>query len=1013
MIKNYVLKKRYPMILLIIWTAFFLFFFYFSIKSHEKHSIESEKSKVKILLEQNLFLCHLAAMYGGLFVPENEFAKSNPSARNFSEKGITTSSGEKLVLINPLSIISQLMELSPVNYKIKINIADDNWKINSGLQNDAWESEAIEKFKKGATEKWELIDQNGKSFMRYMIPFVFAESCSKCHGNKGYKTGELIGGLSIYYPVDDALKLLKDENKNGFFIYFAIWSMGLGIIIFLFLRLNDYIVKCKSEETKLKESEELLWTLINSIPDIICFKDGECRWIKANDAILRLFQLKNTDYVMKKDHELASLTQSIYQDVFRFCAETDKEAFNSGKIQRNQEIILDSSGNSRCFDVIKSPLFNEDGSKKGIIVIGRDISDEKNYEEELQKHQEFLTALLNALPVAFFYKDKEGRYLGCNKKYEELFNISENDIIGKTVFDIWDQEEAEIYHQKDIELMENPIGAQSYEFKKRTKGHDFIEGIFYKSVFRDEKGEVAGIIGVFSELSEIKKKEKELGKLASVIEQINDAVIITDKNGKIEYINPAFNNITGYNANDIKGKYLDDLVPMDINYKKIDDIWYIITSGDIWIGQVSNRKKDGALYEEELTVCPIKDKDGNITNYVALKRDITDKRMLQFQLTQSQKMESLGRLASGIAHDFNNMLAVIQGNLELSAMKLGKGNLIEKNIATIQSVIEKGAGLVRQLLCFSRTQPSTFTNIDLNQVILHVIGILNPLIGENIKIETYLNENIPLIKGDSLNIEQIILNLSLNARDAMSSGGTIIVRTEHVQIDESDIRFLRSGKSGDFIALTLEDTGKGMDHDTLSRIFEPFFTTKEHGKGTGLGLYVVYAITQQHNAIIEASSELDKGTSFRIYFPAAISKEEKIDETEETEEDLIHPRNKRILLVEDEEKVRDVLSDILTISDYMVIEADCFESAMKIFEKEKDNLDMIVTDFMLPDKNGFEFLEICKKEKSEIKAVIISGYLDLDEKLPEIGERGYRLFPKPFKANDFIDFIDRIFHEGS
>jgi len=1004
------IKRKYPLISLIVWTFLLSISIYLSLESHEKHAIESEKNKAKMLLQQNLFLCHWSAMNGGLYVaePGNE-TFDNPSL-NISLKDVQKPPEKKFKLIYPNIIVNQLIEMSDKKYSIKINLLSGNCQTNHD-SNDLWESASIKKLRTGSSEQYEIIKE--KNVMRYMLPFIFKDSCLKCHSNNKYKTGEVIGGISVYYPLDDAMKILDQENRRAWLIYFFIWSGGAVIIFFFFFRLEKYIDKFRAEEKKLKESEELLWTLINSSPDIICFKDGECRWIKANDAILKLFQLENVDYFLKKDHELAICTSEAYQDMFRFCAETDQNTFNKGKIQRNTETIPTFAGETKIFDVIKVPLFNMDGSRKGIIVIGRDVTDEKIYEEKLKKQKEFISALLKALPVAIFYKDKDGRYLGCNRKYEELFSLKEKDIIGKTVFDMWKPDDAKKYHEKDIELMKEPNDVQTYEFRKEIKNKGFVDGIFYKSVLRDEKSDVAGIIGVFSDISELKEKEKELVKLASVIEQINDAVVLTDQEGKIEYVNPAFEKSTGYNDIDVLGSYIDDLVPIEINYKKIEEIWYIIAKGDVWIGQVSNRKKDGSLYEEELTVCPIKDKNDNITNYVVIKRDITDKKIMQFQLSQSQKMEALGRLASGIAHDFNNMLAVIQGNIELSKIKLGKENIIDKNLTTIENTINKGAGLIKQLLIFSRTQPLSFTAIDLNKVVLEMIDILKPLIGDNVKINTKLSDNLPAINGDTINLEQIIMNLSLNARDAMPAGGKITIKTEKLKIDEYDIRFLRTGKSGDYVVLSIEDTGAGMDHETLSRIFEPFFTTKEQGKGTGLGLYVVYAIIQQHNAVIEVRSELEKGTSFSIYFPACKDEEKFNDEIKKDIKELITAGNKRILLVEDEEKVRDVMRDILTISNYMVVEAHSFASAINIFNKEKDSIDMIITDFMLPDKNGFELLELCKMQKPLLKGIIVSGYLDLDEKYPEIEKKGYILFTKPFKANEFINFVGKIFHEGS
>jgi CheY-like chemotaxis protein len=368
-------------------------------------------------------------------------------------------------------------------------------------------------------------------------------------------------------------------------------------------------------------------------------------------------------------------------------------------------------------------------------------------------------------------------------------------------------------------------------------------------------------------------------------------------------------------------------------------------------------------------------------------------------------MQSIGILAGGVAHDFNNLLLAMQGYVEISMRKLENTHPIYKNLAKIHSTISKAANLVRQLLLFSRKQPLNIISINLNTIVSNIAQMLQRMIGENITVSLDLHPDLWFIQADKSKIEQIILNLAVNARDAMPEGGILNIKTENIHISDELVSRIPNSRQGQFICLTITDSGTGIDKQTLIHIFEPFFTTKEAGKGTGLGLSVVYGIVKEHNGWINAESEVDKGTTFKIYFPAQphATKSDK-QETQALPSNL-KGKKERILLIEDEEDVREVVATVLIDNDYTVIEAETASEALDIFNKEKVKFDLVLSDMILPDQNGLKLVEQLLARDPELNVILSSGYTDYSAHMPVIKEKGYFFLQKPYSIDKLLQMI--------
>jgi len=378
-----------------------------------------------------------------------------------------------------------------------------------------------------------------------------------------------------------------------------------------------------------------------------------------------------------------------------------------------------------------------------------------------------------------------------------------------------------------------------------------------------------------------------------------------------------------------------------------------------------------------------------------------EKKTLKMQIIQAQKMEAIGTLAGGIAHDFNNLLGIIIGYSENMLNKLDKEDEMYKFTSNIKEAGMRGAELTDQLLSFSRKQVIQTELISINTVIEETEKMLGQLLGEDIELISQLEPKLWFVEADRGQINQIVMNLSINARDAMTAGGKIVMRTDNITIDKEYCNKFPYAIPGEFICMSVEDEGSGMDHETMSHIFEPFFTTKGTGRGTGLGLSVIYGIVKQHGGWVNVESVVGRGSTFRVFLPAVLSP--GIDKSmEKTSTEDLDGHGKRVLLVEDEKMLREFTSKTLTENGYTVFGAGKAEEARVLFEREQGQFDIILSDVVLPDTDGITLVDSLLLQKPKLKVIITSGYMDDKSQWPVIQEKGYPFLKKPYSLHELL-----------
>lgn len=494
-----------------------------------------------------------------------------------------------------------------------------------------------------------------------------------------------------------------------------------------------------------------------------------------------------------------------------------------------------------------------------------------------------------------------------------------------------------------------------------------------------------------------KRSEADLVRLAAAVQQTADSVVITDPEGNIQYVNPAFERTTGYAKEEVLGRNSRFLKSGQTEAAVYKELWETISLDEVWVGQLTNRKKDGTLFDENVTISPVHDKNQRIVNYIAVKQDISDFKHLEEQLRQAQKMEAVGQLAGGIAHDFNNLLTVITGYSDLSIRKLQPEDPLRRNLEEIKKAGDRASSLTRQLLAFSRKQVLQPKVLDLNAVVAELKKMIGRLIGEDIELRTIAGCELGSVKADPGQIEQVIMNLAVNARDAMPRGGKLTIETEAVYLSDKNAEQHIVVSPGHYVMLAVSDTGIGMDEKTKERIFEPFFTTKGVGKGTGLGLSTVYGIVNQSGGYIWVYSEVGQGTTFKIYLPQVGERAQEYERDAEARDAV--RGTETILLAEDEEMVRKLALEVLESYGYRVLMAASGGAALLVCERHKERIHLLITDVVMPEMSGRELSDRLAQIRPEMKVLYMSGYTDNAIVHQGILDAGAHFIQKPFSPN--------------
>lgn len=669
--------------------------------------------------------------------------------------------------------------------------------------------------------------------------------------------------------------------------------------------------------------------------------------------------------------------------------------------------VLDYEVRLRCYD--GSLIWARDSARA---VLGRggkvryyqgalvDITERKRAEAELREANEKLRAAIDAAPLAVLTVDPEGRVTSWNPAAERIFDWKASEAIGRSV-PLVAERQGEI-EELFARVMRGELLAGVDLLRFKRDGTPVDVSLWAAPLF-DAEGNVVGSLALLADVTDQKRAEQQRVLLSTAVEQAADAIVITDTEGGIQYVNPAFEAITGYERDEVVGRNPRLLASGRHDAAFYRDLWGTLTSGEVWTGQFINRRKDATIYWQQGTISPVRDSLGEVVNYVSVARDVTREIELETQLRQVQKMEAVGQLAGGIAHDFNNLLTAILGNSEMLLSAPGTTGLARELAEETAEAGRRAASLTRQLLAFSRRQVLQPEVLDLNAVISGVTQMVRRVIGEHVTLKEELHPELAFVSADRGQIEQVIVNLAVNARDAMADGGTLTIETANVDLDDAYADTHAPTTPGRYVMLAISDTGVGMDEEVRSRIFEPFFTTKELGKGTGLGLATVYGIVKQSKGYIWVYSEPGQGTTFKVYLPrvedprAVAGVRASADGAEEP----APGRGETVLLVDDDQGVRAIAWRILTDCGYTCLEASGPTEALDVVERHDGQIHLLITDLVMPEMGGPELAERLLASLPEMRVLYMTGYTEKAIQQP-LAEARLTLLVKPFNRQALL-----------
>ncbi|UCE82695.1 MAG: PAS domain S-box protein [Deltaproteobacteria bacterium] len=765
---------------------------------------------------------------------------------------------------------------------------------------------------------------------------------------------------------------------------------------------RDITVRKRAEEA-LRESEERYRSLFNNNHSVMLLIDPEtAEIVDANPAACSFYGWSQQELTSKKITDINTLTnEQVFREMERAKSEQRSQFFFRHRL---------ANGKVRDVEVFSGPI--KLYGKRLLYSIVHDITERKQAEVLLQESETRYRTVVEDAPAMICRFLPDGTLTFVNSAYSLYFEKNSDDLLGQNFLQFIPEEDHEKVRNRFMSLtQEDPL--VTYEHQVIAPNGTVRWQRWTDRALFDEHGRLVEYQSIGNDITESKKAGEALWesekRYRTVLESNPDPVVVYDIEGKVVYFNPAFTSVFGWNLGERFGKKMDGFVPEE-NWAETKMMIDRVLAGESFSGVETRRyTKDGNIIPVSISGAVYRDGDGNPVGSVINLRDISLQKNLERQLQQAQKMEAVGTLAGGIAHDFNNLLQAIQGYGELLLMRTRQDESGWRELQEVIRAAKRGGELTQQLLTFSRKVESKRRPLDLNQEVRESRELLGRTIPRMIELQVHLADNLKLINADSVQLKQVLMNLAVNAKDAMPEGGKLMIETENVSLDQEFCRRYAEVKPGDYVLLSISDIGHGMDKETLEHIFDPFYTTKEVGKGTGLGLAIVYGIVKNHEGYIMCYSEPQQGTIFKIYLPVIEPEIKLANVLDQMEPEVqVEGGSETILLVDDEEFIRELGIDVLGQAGYEVLTAADGEGALQLYRQAQERIALVILDLIMPGMGGRKCLEELLRLNPKVKVLIASGYSS-DASTKRALETGAKSFvSKPYDTKHLLKLVREV-----
>jgi PAS domain S-box-containing protein len=756
----------------------------------------------------------------------------------------------------------------------------------------------------------------------------------------------------------------------------------------------------KQAEEALEFKNLILTTQQETSLDGILVVDENGGIISFNRRFIEIWEIPSDVAESKSDERVLQSVIDKLADPEEFVGKL--EQLNAAREETSRDEIALKDG--RIFDRYSAPMLGEGGKDYGRVWYFRDITKRKQFEVALQEEEEWFRSVFENASDGLFFLSESGEIISVNKSFAAMHDYSVAEILKMNLKDL-DTPEG---HRMFPERMRRILAGENLTFEiahHHKQGHWFPLEVTANLVTLGTK---KYILASHRDITKRKRVEEELRLENAALEAAANAIVITNRAGIIQWANPAFTNFTGYPIAEAAGKNPSELIKSGRHepafYK---NMWDTILGGRVWRGEIVNRRKDGSFYTEEMTITPVRDQSSEITHFVAIKQDVTEKKMLESRLLRSQRLESVGRLASGIAHDLNNILAPILMSAPVLREAISDPD-IRQLVDTIETSAVRGAGVIKQLLTFSRGVEGERVPVQLKSLVMDMLNIVRETFPKNITVAREVPTTPWLVRGDATQLHQILMNLCVNARDAMPGGGKLTLELENVEMNEAVARMNPGAGPGRYVAMGVTDTGTGISPENLDKIFEPFFTTKEMGQGTGLGLSTVIGIVKSHGGFIQVNSRMGQGTQFKVYLPAC--------ETPKDSEKKLKPvpltqgQGELVLLVDDEESIRRVARQTLERHGYQMIEASDGAQGLSQYTQHQSEVRLVITDLVMPFMDGPAFIRTLRQLNPQVRIIAMSGHQSKASAGHLPSKSVQALLTKPFDAAELLKILRQVLH---